>query len=235
MATATPELPELPHNGDDGVRVIRTARSGDGNRRWIGVAVIGVVCLATATLWNAGRESPGVLAEPALAESITTTGQGTPTERDLSTMATLPRAMRRVAAPAIPAVPADLPELPVYDPNDLTNYIKPGDPEPTMRELITALNEVGIHEGLGAFNPPGTSPPLSGLGVPDDFLLPPGYVRHHQVTDQGETIPPILMFSPDFDFVDDEGRPIAIPENRVVPPELAPEGLPIELVGVPDP
>ena len=37
--------------------------------------------------------------------------------------------------------------------------------------------------------------------------------------------PPILMFHPDYEFVDDNGDPIELPENRIVPPELVPPGL----------
>ena len=113
--------------------------------------------------------------------------------------------------------------------------MRPGDPEPTAAELIDALRHAGVHSGIAAFNPPGTSPPLQGLAVPDDFELPEGYVRHHQVTDDGEPIEPILMFSPDFDFHDADGRPIAIPEDRVVPPELAPPGFPKRQVKIPPP
>jgi hypothetical protein len=104
-----------------------------------------------------------------------------------------------------------------------------------MGELIQALRDSGITTGIAAFNPPGTSPPLVGLAVPADFVLPPGYVRHHQVTDDGELLEPILMFSPDYVFTDASGRPLAIPDNRVVPPELAPPGLPIREIEVPAP
>jgi len=112
-------------------------------------------------------------------------------------------------------------------------YVSFDDPEPSMAELIDALHENGIYSGLGAFNPPGTSPPLHGLAVPDDFELPEGYVRHYQVTDDGEPIEPILMFSPDFEFHDDAGNLVEIPPDRVVPPELAPPGLPIQPVEIP--
>ena len=122
--------------------------------------------------------------------------------------------------------------MPSNDPNDLAAYFQPGDPEPTGAEVITALQEAGVRTGLGAFNPPGTSPPLEGLAVPADFKLPKGYVRHHQVTDEGVPIEPILMFSADFTLYDAQGRPVAMPANRVVPPELAPPGLPLRRVRV---
>jgi apolipoprotein N-acyltransferase len=69
--------------------------------------------------------------------------------------------------------------------------------------------------------------------VPEDFVLPEGYVRHHQATDDGQRIEAILMFSPDRPPVDAANRPIAIPKDRVVPPELAPPGLPIRRIVIP--
>lgn len=125
------------------------------------------------------------------------------------------------------------------DPNgdltpDISDYVNKGE-KPTMPEVIDRLHQAGVQSGLGAFSPPGTRPPLIGLAVPDDFVLPEGYVRHHQATDDGQRIEPILMFSPDHQFFDAEHRPIAIPKDRVVPPELAPPGLPIRRIVIPAP
>jgi hypothetical protein len=125
------------------------------------------------------------------------------------------------------------------DPNgdqtpDLSDYVNIGE-KPTMAEVIERLHLAGVQSGLGAFSPPGTRPPLVGLAVPEDFPLPEGYVRHHQATDDGQRIEPILMFSPNHAFVDTGGRPIAIPKDRVVPPELAPPGLPIRRIVIPAP
>ena len=117
---------------------------------------------------------------------------------------------------------------------DLADYLNPGE-KPTMAEVIARLHANGVHSGLGAFQPPGTRPPLIGLAVPEDFVLPEGYVRHHQATDDGQRIEAILMFSPDFQWVDAAGRPVALPPDRVVPPELAPPGLPIRRIVVPAP
>jgi hypothetical protein len=146
---------------------------------------------------------------------------------------------RHAAAPAMsPAHDPDPDNQPSGDPNDLATYLShtglsPMDPPPTMAEVIQALHDSGDHTGIGAFNPPGTSPPLLGLAVPDDFELPPGYVRHHQVTDAGEPLEPILMFSPDGTFVDASGREIAIPADRVVPADMAPPGLAIREITLP--
>jgi hypothetical protein len=88
--------------------------------------------------------------------------------------------------------------------------------------------------GIGLFPPPGTDPPKVGLVVPDDFPLPEGYVRHYQVTDDGQPLPAILMFHPDYVWMDDAGNPVEVPDG-VVPPELAPEGMPLETVDIPEP
>ena len=148
------------------------------------------------------------------------------------------------AAPAIAfALAASAPGAPpiprLRDPNgdqtpDLSDYVNAGE-KPTMNEVIARLHQAGVHTGLGAFSPPGTKPPLLGLAVPEDFPLPPGYVRHYQATDDGQRIEPILMFAPDYQPHGADGQPVAMPANRVVPPELAPPGLPIRRIVVPDP
>jgi hypothetical protein len=137
------------------------------------------------------------------------------------------------AAPAASAIPRH------RDPHgdqtpDIADYINAGE-TPTMNEVITRLHAAGVHTGLGAFNPPGTKPPLIGLAVPEDFPLPPGYVRHYQATDDGQRIEPILMFAPDYQPTGADGRPLALPKDRVVPPDLAPPGLPIRRIVVPAP
>ena len=115
---------------------------------------------------------------------------------------------------------------------DLKSYVARGE-QPTMPEVIKRLHEAGVHTGLGAFSPPGTRPPMVGLAVPEDFALPKGYVRHHQATDDGQRIEAILMFAPDYQMVDAANKPIAMPKDRVVPPELAPPGLPIRRIVIP--
>lgn len=118
---------------------------------------------------------------------------------------------------------------------DLADYVNPGE-QPTMAQVIERLRAHGVTGGLAAFLPPGTRPPLVGLAVPEDFPLPPGYVRHHQATDDGQRIEAVLMFAPDVAVVADAtGRTFAVPEDRVVPPEAAPAGLPIRRIVVPPP
>ena len=142
--------------------------------------------------------------------------------------------------PATTVAAAPAPDVSrVRDPNgdltpDISDFVNKGE-KPTMAEVIDRLQQAGVTGGLAAFSPPGTRPPLIGLAVPEDFVLPEGYVRHYQATDDGQRIEPILMFSPDHVFVDGANRPIAIPKDRVVPPELAPPGLPLRRVVVPAP
>jgi hypothetical protein len=116
--------------------------------------------------------------------------------------------------------------------DDLADHV-PAGTAPKMGEVIARLHQAGIRTGLGAFNPPGTNPPLMGLAVPEGYELPPGYVRHHQATDDGQRIEAILMFAPDRAVVDAAGRPVSIPSNRVVPAELAPPRFPIRYIEIP--
>jgi hypothetical protein len=103
-----------------------------------------------------------------------------------------------------------------------------------MSDVVEGLRVQGGQEGIGVYPPKGTNPPKPGLVVPKDFPLPEGYMRYHQVTDDGRRLDPILVFSPDYDFVDADGMPIAIPESGIVPPEMAPPGLPIRILEIPD-
>ncbi len=89
--------------------------------------------------------------------------------------------------------------------------------------------------GIDLFPPPGTDPIKIGIVVPEDFPLPEGYVRHYQVTDDGQPMPAILMFHPDYELRDDAGNLVPLPPDRMVPPELAPEGMPIERLVPPPP
>jgi hypothetical protein len=138
------------------------------------------------------------------------------------------------AAPGRPlSAPAPAPEGDADPTADLSSYVARGE-KPRMADVIERLHQKGVYSGLGAFSPPGTSPPLAGLAVPEDFVLPQGYVRHHQATDDGQRIEAMLMFAPGFQLFDAAGRPIAMPANRVVPPELAPPGLTVRRIVIPE-
>ena len=105
--------------------------------------------------------------------------------------------------------------------------------EGLVRNVYEGLGSHGDGEGIAAFPPKGTNPPKPGLIVPEDFQLPEGYVRYYQVTDEGQRLDPILMFSPDYEFVDASGKPIALPADGIVPPEMAPPGLPVRMLEIP--
>lgn len=197
----------------------------------LGWLLLALVCAAgaLALLWN-GTPAPAERADSVLhadasraaapAASVAPAQRAAPASQPLpEAAASLARAERPAPAPAA---------------DDLAAHVPAGQ-APTMGEVIAGLKRAGIHTGLAAFNPPGTRPPLVGLAVPEDFPLPDGYVRHHQATDDGQRIEAILMFAPDREFRDAQGRLIAIPADRVVPPELAPPGLPLRRIVIPAP
>lgn len=228
--------PARPVDADaDGIRVHALARAPT----WRAYGLTAALLVATAAVLLAfalardGAPSPARVdaASPAAPSGALAQPEDAAPVRAAPARAR-PAPPRRSAA-ATPAPAAG--EWPSGDPNDLASHFAPGDPEPTMGEVIQALRDAGVRTGIAAFNPPGTSPPLIGLAVPADYELPPGYVRHHQVTDAGEPLEPILMYSPDHVFVDASGRPVAVPEDRVVPPERAPPGLPLRRIELPRP
>jgi hypothetical protein len=136
----------------------------------------------------------------------------------------------RPAAPPPRAVPRALPAAPEPPPTP------PGDGPPVDPAAAAGIQQIPpiAPSGIGLFPPPGTDPPKIGIVVPDGFELPEGYVRHYQVTDDGQALPPILMFHPDYDWVDERGVHVEASENGVVPPELAPPGMPIEMLELPE-
>lgn len=224
---ATPHDPHRtpPPDGDAGVRVIDIPPRRPHVAAWaIGTLALCALAMAAVAWWpREGRSSARTQALDG-ASGAARGSNGAASQGDA--MPSGPRASADAAG-----TPGG--RLPASDPNDLASYFKPGDPEPTGREVIVALHEAGVRTGIGAFNPPGTSPPLVGLAVPADFPLPPGYVRHHQVTDDGVPLEPILMFAPGFALTDARGRALPMPADRVVTPALAPPGLPLRRITIP--
>jgi hypothetical protein len=203
------------------------------------IAVALALVAGALAAWGAWPDAPRTLAEAPATASAPAAASGPPTVVATAS-ARAPAAPPRAAAAPAAREPASTPHVqrrrsPRGDQTpDLADYINDGD-IPTTAEVIDRLHAAGVHGGLGAFSPPGTRPPLVGLAVPEDFALPEGYVRHYQATDDGQRIEPILMFAPDHEFFDADYRPIEIPKDRVVPPELAPPGLPIRRIVVPAP
>jgi hypothetical protein len=192
------------HVDRDGVTRIQKPRAGSGT--WIvGLALGFTVLCVIASLWLL-RPSP----TPAVVEA--------PPERLPETLAVSspppPRPRAGASRPA--ASPAPMPAE------------TPGAEAPQDTGV-----PAGEAEGIHLYRP-GTKPLKQGLVVPEGFPLPPGYVRHYQTTDNGEGLKPILMFHEDYKPLDANGQPLELPSNRVVPPELAPTGMPIEVLELPE-
>jgi hypothetical protein len=232
-----PRRPGLPPSDDEG---------GDAwgpSLFYLAIAVLIVAGAIAFVLSPSPSQAPtGPRAAPPAALSAVA---ARPTDAVLRAAPQGPVRVAAAASAARPAMPHTEPAAPpprsprIREPDsdptpDLSDYLNPGE-VPTMAEVIQRLHAAGVHSGLGAFPPPGTRPPLIGLAVPEDFELPEGYVRHYQATDDGQRIEPILMFSPDHRLVDAANRPVAIPADRVVPPELAPPGLPMRQIAIPPP
>ncbi|HEU4534618.1 MAG TPA: hypothetical protein VFS00_10895 [Polyangiaceae bacterium] len=185
--------------------VVTIEQPGGGSRKlWpLGLALPALLGLAFLVLTS----FPGRKAPPAPSPAAPPSA---PAADEARPAAPRPRAALAQAEPAAPDVEPD--EAEVEPP-----------PEPTARR----------RDGIYAFPPPGTKRIKEGLVVPDGFPLPPGYMRHYQTTDKGEMLQAILVFHPDFQPVDASGNPVTVPENRVVPPELAPPGLALETLVVP--
>jgi hypothetical protein len=223
--TSHPRRTRLRVDGD-GVRILEAP----GLRRtvWLlalSTAVVGVaVVVAVAVLRAAPPRSPDARAEsPATPPDV------------LATTASKPPAAAPVSAPAEPA-PAT-PRIRAVPRAEHAPSPPPApganEPPPEKEAPMFEVSNSPDRPGIAVFPPPGTKPIKSGIIVPDDFPLPPGYVRHYQATDDGERLPAILMFHPDYQFVDEHGQPVAIPADRIVPPDMAPPGLPVKMLEVP--
>jgi hypothetical protein len=130
-------------------------------------------------------------------------------------------------SPALPSPPlgrAILKAPPLPPPPDTAESEEP----PGSEEITVDQLPPGDGTGIDAFPRPGTKPLQRGLIVPDGYDLPPGFVRHHQTTDSGEQLPPILKFHPDH-------APPGAPADRIVPPELAPRDMPQRWLEPPSP
>ncbi|AKJ04338.1 hypothetical protein ATI61_101569 [Archangium gephyra] len=194
------------HVDNDGVTRIQRKRTGSG--MWIVGLGLGftIVCLLLSA-WLVASPAP-----------VPTTPEPEPVRLAQGAPAPSPTPSRPApkAAPRPQNVPA-----------------QPSEPAPQEEPVVQDAAPSGPAEGINLYRP-GTSPLKQGIIVPENFELPPGFVRHYQSTDNGEGIKPILMFHPDYKPVDSKGAPVELPSNRVVPPELAPRGMPIEILELPE-
>jgi hypothetical protein len=222
VARVTPEPGKTKSRIDaDGVKVVEVA--GVRRSAWLIALALLFVVAASVLAWRIGlrADAPGVEAEPEVAVETARA----PAEAGSAPAA--PGALVEPRAHTVQRKPA-----PTAPPPPASNEAPPAEPPP-LPELPDG--PVGGPSGIAVFPPPGTDPPKVGILVPDDFELPEGYVRHYQATDDGELLPPILMFHPDYEFLDPNGQPIELPEDLIVPPELAPPGLEPNLLELPAP
>lgn len=236
----------------DGVRVFESGRDHRGKRTVIlaTVATALVVLGVTAALLlrhepvtGATRESA---AQPATFAAAPAKVPGLPAERvegirpvPIAKSAAEPRRSRKASRDRSPdgssrrgvaaADPSSDPDAPPTADERQDSVLAD-----LANEFLDQMRARGETGGLAAYPPPGTNPLRTGLVVPEDFELPEGYVRYYQVTDSGQRLMPILLFSPDYEFVDRDGKPIAMPKDGIVPPELAPPGLPLQPLVLPN-
>jgi len=219
-----------PHErDDDGVRIVPMAR---GRRTyWLIAAAITLPIVATLVAvaiirWSPSTEAGAAPRSPVAAEMVANADEP-PRQPPASGAGPGPAGAhvvpRRVVVAPVAPEPAGLGASPVPQPQKPRREIDAAD-------AIVALREQGVHEGIAAFGIPGSHPPKSGIIVPEEFELPEGYVRHYQSTDDGEQLPAILMFHPDYEFVNEQGEVVKVPEDGVVPPEMAPPGLAVDQV-----
>lgn len=201
----------------DGDGVVRT-RVAAWPRLAAALAVVLVLLLGAGALHLLSSPARPAPAERAPAD---------PGERAMR--AALERAAQAPPPTAPPQAPPAAPQVRVAAPAAAPGAIPAEEPEPPLegprQEVWVDQLPPGDGTGLDAFPKPGTKPILRGLIVPEGYTLPPGYMRHHQTTDDGEALAPILVFHPDHQLFDAEGRPIPLPPDRVVPSELAPSGM----------
>ncbi len=207
------------HVDRDGVVRIQKQRTGNGAWMvWLALGFTAVCLLLSAWLVS----SPGPVPETEEAAPVRVA------ENQAVPSPTPSRSAPKAAPPA--ARPAAAQQEPTRDAPARASEPAPTQ-EPTMAQDPTPPS--GSAEGIGLYRP-GTKPIKQGIVVPEDFELPPGYVRHYQATDNGERVKPILMFHPDYKPTDADGKPVELPESRVVPPEMAPPGMPIDILELPE-
>jgi hypothetical protein len=219
---------------DDGIRVVDHGKGPDRRALW---AVAAVLLVVLAMIWGRtlGSSPTGPVPDELTALP----------DREQAEERTRRQASERPARPVIARAPATAP-APLLDAETIERLVRGSaetaperseeekrQQETTARELLNAAVAGGATTGIAAFPPPGTDPIKVGLVVPGNFELPEGFLRHHQITDDGRRLEPILMFSPDYEFVDADGKPVAVPEDGIVPAEMAPPGLPLRVLAVP--
>lgn len=218
----------MPNDGRqidrDGVTVTSTGNVRTGV--WLLMLALGLIAVMLVLVVGPSMEERPGSAAPQPGERVAASASGKEGKA-------LPAARRSRESAA-----GERPHLPPVEPQPAA--VNDADGAPSVdaatehAEEHAADGEAEEPSGIALFPPPGTDPIQAGIVVPDDFELPAGFVRHYQTTDNGKQLPAILKFHPDYQPVDENGERIALPEDRVVPPELAPPGLPHQMLDVPD-
>jgi hypothetical protein len=218
----------------DGIRIIDKRAPRSGRTTVVAATVFALMIGAVVTLvLNRPSATPDV---PKANDTVHSAGDQRSASERRAPIATR-REPRRAAATAESEAPVpddairqaaeSYPEAPERDAAEARRM------EDAAQKMLEAAREAGATEGIAAFPPPGTNPIKLGIVVPRDFEVPEGYIRHFQITDDGRRVEPILMFSPDYEFVDANGQPMAIPEDGIVPADMAPAGMPVRNLPMP--
>ena len=235
------ELHQRKRRNDDGLRITEKPGGQVSRRRWTAAAMGVALCGGVAMTFLSGepetQPAPRAEMTPPAAQSqgerASTTSRRDAAPRAHSVRTTQPEAT--APAPVAEPLPASIEEaaraVAESTPEKREEATKSF--EARAQEMLAEARAAGNTKGIAVFPPPGTNPIKHGLVVPKNFDLPEGYVRHHQVTDDGRRLEPILMFSPDYDFVDGQGNPLEIPADGIVPQHMAPGGMPIRMLAIP--
>jgi hypothetical protein len=192
----------------DGVVKVELHKGRRGIWAWVlGLATLAALAGLFFFLW--GRRTASSPHDNARASAA---ASPPPNARPAPRVVVRPKAARTMAPPAAESPP----------------------PSPAEQAEDEPAGALEGRSGIDVFPAPGTKRIKPGIVVPDEFELPPGYVRHYQATDKGEMLQAILMFHPDYELVDEAGRPVPVPADRVVPPEMAPPGLAVEMLQIPE-
>jgi len=205
---------------NDGVKIVATP--GVRKSVWLIAAAMALVALAALLLLRVGGEQLAADVTASAKPPKSTAATPVAPTREQETKPVASRHARRIAAPTAESPPPGPARAQTAQP------VEP----PSREDAPFSMGKPGETSGIKLFPAMGTKPTKIGIVVPDDFELPEGYVRHFQANEDGELLPAILLFHPDFEWVDDAGEPIPLPPDRVVPPELAPPGMPIEMLEV---
>jgi hypothetical protein len=144
-----------------------------------------------------------------------------------------------------PAGAAEPPDAPAQQQRQQPSFVNPSPPRapapppPTAPPATPpkAEPEEQGHSAFDLFPEQKRRPHLLGYVVPEGFPLPEGYIRHYQTAHYPEglkQLPPILMYDFGYQPRDRQGNPLPLPEDRVVPLDQLPPGMPAVKLEVPE-